>query len=148
MPYLNYINDFKNLYGVNAIDLSNKTENELLVNASHWYGKYVVPASSQIVEKGSSLYDKTFDDGYLIVCFKIITLDGEGKEYLGYDLPTTKTQWEREDLNQIINLPSIGVLDSDNKSITLETLKDGFAPVIIYQVGISVSDNNTSVGTH
>lgn len=148
LPCLNYINDFKDLYGVNAIELSNKTENELLVNAAHWYGKYVVPASSKIIDKGASLKDKTYDDGYLIVCFKIITLDSDGKEYLGYDLPTTKTQWERENLNQNIDLPAIVVMNSENKTITLETLKEGYAPVIIYQIGVSVSDNNTSVGTH
>ena len=34
------------------------------------------------------------------------------------------------------------------KSIIVDTLKDGYAPVIIYQVGISINDNNTSVGTH
>ena len=147
LPYLNYINEFKALYGNNALELANKTENELLINASHWYGKYVVPASSIIVDKGASPNGKVYKDGYLIVCFKIISLDSNGGEYLSYDLPISNTQWQKENLNQNINLPMIKNNDTE-KSIIVDTLKDGYAPVIIYQVGISINDNNTSVGTH
>lgn len=149
LPYVNYINEFKELYGVNAIELSNKTENEILLNASHWYGKYSVPASSIIVDKGASINSRKYEEGYLLVCFKVISLNEERKEYLSYDLPSTFTQWQKEKMNQKINLPIIGKDNELEENIILiETLKEGYAPVILYQVGVSINDNNTSVGTH
>ncbi len=147
LPYANYIEEFKALYGPNAMNQAGKTENGLLTYATHWYGKYVIPASAKIVDSGANASSEGYEDGYLIVLFKIISLDSDGKGYLSYELPKSKTQWQRENLNQLINLPKINKNDG-GKQIVIDSLKDGYAPVIIYQVGATTLDNNTSAGTH
>lgn len=147
LPDINYVEEFKSYYGADALDSSLITENALLTYTSHWYCKYIVPASSKIVDKGASSNSSGYDDGYLIVCFKIISLDEDGNEYLTYDLPENMTQWQRENLNQLVSLPNINKNDMD-KNIMLDTIDEGYAPVIIYQVGVSVKDNNESIGTH
>lgn len=147
LPYLNYISEFKELYGVNAMSQIAKTENELLTYANHWYGKYVIPASAKVVPKGMPVNISSYKNGYLIVCFKINSLDGNDEKYLSYDLPKNKTQWQTENLNQIINLPNIKNNDV-NKSVVLNTIQEGYAPVVIYDVSASTSGNNTSIGTH
>lgn len=147
MPYLSYPNEFKEMYGNDALLFTGKTENELLTYASHWYGKYVVPSSAKLVTKGESYTEESnYKDGYVIVLFNIISLDSANGEYLSYNLPSVKTQWQRENLNHFIELPV--VFGGKTSSITIEMSKDGYAPVIIYQVGVTTKDNNTSVGTH
>lgn len=147
MPYLNYPNEFKEMYGNDAILFAGKTENELLTYASHWYGKYVVPSSAKLVTKGESYKeDASFKDGYLVVLFNIISLDDSNGEYLSYNLPTVKTQWQRENLNHFIELPVVSGGKTD--SVTVDMSKDGFAPVIIYDISISTKENVSSVGTH
>lgn len=148
LPYARYMDEFKSMYGVNAATLANKTETEILLNASHWYGKYIIPASSKIVDKGGLVTDEGYEDGYLIVCFKIVSLDSEGNEYLSYDLPVGRTQWQKEELDEQIKLPIINSGSNNIKMINLNTLKDEYAPVMIYQIGVSTYDNNTSAGTH
>ena len=147
MPYLNYPNEFKEMYGNDALLFTGKTENELLTYASHWYGKYVVPSSAKLVTKGESYTEESnYKDGYVIVLFNIISLDSANGEYLSYNLPSVKTQWQREKLNHFIELPV--VFGGKTSSATIDMSKDGYAPVIIYQVGVTTKDNNTSVGTH
>ena len=147
LPYLNYINEFKSMYGSDSLTRFAKTENELLTYTTHWYGKYVIPASSKVVDKGTSANNKEYKDGFLIVFFKIISLYDGGGEYLSYNLPASYTEWQRENLNQLIKLP---LTNNYNKSaeVLVDTLKEGYAPVMIYQVGISTLDNVTSAGTH
>lgn len=146
LPYVNYINEFKNLYGVNSMQLANKTEYELLECVSHWYGKYAVPDSAKVVEIQNEINVNTYNDGYLIVLFKIISLDVESGEYLSYDLPIGNTQWQKENLNQLLKLPNIKEISG--KDIVIDSLKDGYAPVAIYQIGVTIKDNVTSEGTH
>lgn len=146
LPYINYINEFKDIYGVDSMELANKTEYEILECVSHWYGKYVIPDSAKVVELKGDVIINTYNDGYLIVLFKIISLDVENGEYLAYDLPSGNTQWQKENLNQLLKLPNIA--QSTEKDVVIDTLKDGYAPVIIYQVGITTKDNVTSEGTH
>ncbi|MBQ9314549.1 MAG: hypothetical protein IJ220_06110 [Clostridia bacterium] len=147
LPYVGYIDEFKNLYGKSSLAQFAKTEIELLTYVSHWYGKYVVPAASKIVDKNTSPDSKNYKDGYLIVCFNIVSLDSNGGEYLSYNLPNNITQWQKENLNQLMKLPLLDVHSVYNE-VMINTLKEGYAPAIIYQVGISVLDNSTSIGTH
>lgn len=146
LPYVNYINEFKELYGTTSMNLANKTESELLECASHWYGKYVIPDSAKVVDLDDNTIVNTYEDGYLIVMFKIISLDNSNGEYLSYDLPTANTQWQKENLNQLLKLPNLS--QSTNNDIIVNTYKGGYAPVIIYQVGLTIKDNVTSAGTH
>ena len=138
LPYVDYAEEIKNISGYGNIS---KSENELLKYASHWYGKYVVPASSIIVKQGSTNLNSSYKDGYLVVLFNIISLDKKGGEYLSYNLPASKTQWQREQLNQLIILPN-------GKEVVINSMKDGYAPVIVYDISLSTKDNITSAGTH
>ena len=106
-----------------------------------------MPSSAKLVTKGESYTEgSSYKDGYVIVLFNIISLDSANGEYLSYNLPSVKTQWQRENLNHFIELPVIS--NGKTSSITIDMSKDGYAPVIIYQVGVTTKDNNTSVGTH
>lgn len=146
LPYANYINEFKELYGTTSMNLANKTEYELLECVSHWYGKYVIPDSAKVVDMKDDVIVNTYTEGYLIVMFKIISLDNSNNEYLSYNLPSSKTQWQKENLNQLLKLPNI--LKSANNDVIINTYNEGYAPVIIYQVGVTIKDNVTSEGTH
>ena len=138
LPHLGYIDEIKSILGSASIPM---TEEQLLTYASHWYGRYVVPSSSIIVEKGSTNLNSSYKDGYLVVLFNIISLDEKGGEYLSYDLPMNSTQWQKEQLNQLIILPN-------GKEVVINSMKDGYAPVIVYDISLSTKDNITSAGTH
>lgn len=142
LPYLGYINEFKMQYGSNMLTKSSKAENDLLVYATHWYSKYNVP-SAVVIENANG---EVKSDGFLIVYFNIISKDSADGEYLAYTLPQSKNQWVRENLKYDIALPQKNETQI-LRNILLNNIF-GYAPVIIYDIGVSTKDNNTSIGTH
>ena len=125
-------------------------ENELYQKASHWYGDFAIPNDAKYYNGGKQLPQ----DGFVVVYFSIVSTNGN-KDYLAYNYPSDKTQWEVElGTTNSYNLP-ITLTDKNGAKIDSwlqipDASKSymGYAPVCIYQISQSTSQNYDTIGTH
>lgn len=137
-----------------AIADSGKAKADLYKEASHWYGDYMLP-NNTVYYQGST---KMSQDGFVVVYF-MITSTKDGNEYLAYNLPSggiesasALTQWKVEQNGNNSYLLPKTISNKTGKEINSwlqdEDSKYGYAPVIIYQISQSTSQNYDTIGTH
>jgi hypothetical protein len=125
-------------------------ENQIVNSLGHWYAEYSLPRT--LIVKDAS--GKELNNGYIIVMFKITTLDENGKAYLAYYPNEKASQWSKENTNVKsgkvpIKLPktvadvTAGV--KDTKTVNLN-VSNGYYPVAIYEAGQRLSAD--VAGTH
>ena len=124
---------------------------ELYKEANHWYGDYMLPSDTKYYKDGTQLAQ----DGFVVVYFSIVSTRGND-DYLAYNKSSgkeTKTQWQVEQNgNNSYNIPKT-LTNQTGKTITswLQPANPaymGAAPVMIYQISQSTSQNYDTVGTH
>lgn len=139
---LNYItNNISEYYGkTRSVSID---ENAIINSLSHWYAEYRLPASLKVKSSdGKTIYN----NGYVVVRFKIESLDASGYTYLTYPV----AQWNKENsainANQVkVNFPTTLYKSSFTGDIGVS---NSYYPVAIFEVGQRVNDNFETEGTH
>lgn len=149
-PYLNYLKiEEKDAFGAGKKWKGKEDENTIYKAVSHWYGDYMIPGDAQFAPAGTSEAQavnmfKNYNDGYILITFKINSTLQNGTDYLLYD----SNQWKKEDIKTRVDLPKISAKASP-KSIDISyIINANYGPVIIYQSNISVTQNYDTTGTH
>ena len=149
-PYLNYLKiEEKDAFGAGKKWKGKEDENTIYKAVSHWYGDYMIPGDAQFAPAGTSEAQavnmfKNYNDGYILITFKINSTLQNGTDYLLYD----SNQWKKEDIKTRVDLPKIYAKASP-KSIDISSIINAnYGPVIIYQSNISVTQNYDTTGTH
>jgi hypothetical protein len=127
-----------------------ENENDIRNANGHWYGEYYLPATTKVAlgmttEREDVLKNKNkiIEEGNIVVVFKEIITNDEGKDYLTYTAPLNNTRWEKEGATYepyTINL-------QNGNTATLNDLKEGVA-MAIYDVALSANDDYDTEGTH
>ena len=137
-----------------------KTQNDILIEVSHWYGDYELPNDvTYKFKKDGTDVDKT---GYVVIYFSIVstrTRDSKSVSYLSYNMyspdadPNQKAQWEVEGAKGNIALPTTNVNGSGPVVNTwFQGNKfewdNGYMPVIVYDIDQTTAQNYDTTGTH
>ena len=152
VPYVRYFdNEVPSLYTNYNINDVGMTKDEILNSVGHWYGEYRLPGTLYAKDSAGN---KLPENGYFIILFNIVTLDKDGKPYLSYSLPTTNSQWMKENSNYTSNkievlLPRIVGQTSEEK-ITLEMKNygngidlTGYYPVTVFEASANKNEEVT-----
>ena len=127
-------------------------KDKALKSACHWYGTYSLPASTIVVDSDGN----ELKNGFIVVMFKIKTIDGTGAGYLTYENQLVGNQWKNENSNNDIvtvqfpktSVSDMGAVTTFNISSTNPVQNGcyGYYPVAVYQVGVRT--NYEAGGTH
>ncbi|MBQ9267106.1 MAG: MucBP domain-containing protein [Clostridia bacterium] len=139
---LNYVTSAVSEYYSKASTVS-MAENAIVNSLGHWYAEYKLPSTLTVK---SSDGKTTYTNGYIVVRFKIESLDESGNAYLAYDL----TQWKKENTafsgnNVTVHFPTTAYKASFDKTIDVS---NGYYPVAIYEAGQSINKDYEVAGTH
>lgn len=148
MPFVNYGVDNE------KYDESSIIDDNTIKNVSHWYADYFLPNNSYFYSASSK--KKITEEGYVVICFCIKTIDYNGNYYLAYNFSSPFNQYEKESewiyekgyIDDTFILPNKEIANGNFYENLSELVEDGYAPVFIYQTNISTVQNLDSVGTH
>lgn len=140
-PFVNYFSEEQSL--TKEAVLNANIGSEVLKATSHWYGYYSLPYSTIVVPKGTSqnLLSREIKTGYIVVLFKIKSIDKNGEEYLVYDNQLVGNEWKNEggvgnEGYLTVYLPNTS--SSANKDAIIK-VENGYYPIAIYGAGTRLS---------